>query len=110
MTIKGLTNIPQHSTLTIKEIMWIVLHFDDGFFLSDERLEGRLQSLPPVLGVNIELGQVSGLSGPPVSMCESSEALESFGHNAGKPLLSRQSRDEENVLGRAHLVGAMRTT
>lgn len=43
-------------------------------------------------------------------MSEGTQTLQPLGYNAGKSLLSREFRDEEDVLWSAHLVGAVGTT
>ena len=43
-------------------------------------------------------------------MCQGSKALQSLGYCAGKSLLSRKRRYEEDVLWSTHLVGAVGTT
>ena len=41
------------------------------------------------LCVQVVLGEISGLSGPPIAVSEGTQALQPLGYNAGKPLLPR---------------------
>ena len=62
------------------------------------------------LGVQVVFGEVSGLGSPAVSVSECTETLQPLGDHTGEPLLPRQLGDEEDVLGRIHLVRSVGTT
>ena len=61
----------------------------------------------PYLGVKVEFAEILCLVGPAVAVGERPQALQPLGNDAGKPLLPRQSRDEEDVLWGTDLVGAV---
>ena len=62
------------------------------------------------LVIKVESAEVPGLSGPPVSMGQGSQTLQSLSHSRGKATLSGQLRDHEDILRSTHLVRTMSTT
>ena len=60
--------------------------------------------------MDTNLRQISGACRSSIAVRERAERFETFGDGRREPLLAGQLRDEEDVLGRRHLVGAMRAT
>ena len=103
----GVSHVHPSLSLTVKEVLWIVIHLDIGLLSTHNGLQRLLQCLASILGVHVVLGEVPGLSGSAVSVGECPQALQTLGHDTGKPLLTRQRRDEEDILRGTHLVAAV---
>lgn len=58
--------------------------------------------------VDVELAEVPGLGGAAVAVRERAQRLQALGHRGREAALARQVRDQEDVLRRVHLVGAVR--
>lgn len=94
---------PNHR-ITFEELAPVIGRWwDDGRFVAHDGLHGGLESGAAVLGIDVELGQVPRLGGPPVAVRQRAQTLQALGHDRRETPLAGQIRDQEYIFRSAHL-------